>query len=115
MRISVFFIVLLSMGVSLSVVSQAQSSCKSSVKASATHNGIKVNVSGAGEFSGKLIRYDGVNEILVREFSGSSTKSFVFENLPPDKSYIVKVTFHNEQDFLCRNKVSEFIDLKGGK
>jgi hypothetical protein len=52
---------------------------------------------------------------VVKEFSGSNAKSFLFENLTTDKSYVIKVTFHNEQDFLCRNKVSEFIDLKGGK
>lgn len=113
MRISLFFIVLLSIGVSF--VSQAQSTCKSSVKASSVRNGIKVNISGSGEFSGKLIQYEGVNEIVVKEFSGSNTKSFLFENLLTDKSYVIKVTFHNEQDFLCKNKVSEFIDLKGGK
>lgn len=113
MRISLFFIVLLSIGVSF--VSRAQSTCKSSVKISAVGNGVKVSVSGSGEFSGKLIQYEGVNEIVVKEFSGSNAKSFLFENLLTDKSYVVKVTFHNEQDFLCRNKVSEFIDLKGGK
>jgi hypothetical protein len=113
MRILLFFIVLLSLGVSF--VSRAQSTCKSSVKVSSVSNGIKVNVSGSGEFSGKLIQYEGVNEVLVKEFSGTNEKSFLFENLVADKSYVVKVTFHNEQDFLCRNKVSEFIDLKGGK
>ncbi|HEY9047793.1 MAG TPA: hypothetical protein VIN08_17925 [Ohtaekwangia sp.] len=115
MRISVFFIVLLSMGIS--VAGQAQSSCKSSVKASSARNGIKVTVSGSGQFSGKLIEYEGTREIVVKEFTGANNLSFVFENIKANRSYRAQVTFLDEQSFICRNKTSEFIDIdsKGGK
>jgi hypothetical protein len=112
MRVSLFFIVFLA---GISFVSKAQSSCKSSIKVTQVRSDIKLNVSGSGDFSGKLIQYEGINEIVVKEFSGVNTKSFLFENLKVEKTYRVKITFHNEQDFLCRTKVSEFIDLKGDK
>jgi hypothetical protein len=115
MRISLFFIVLLSIGVSF--VSRAQSTCKSSVKVSSVRNGIKVNVSGSGEFSGKLIEYEGAREIVVKEFTGSNNQSFVFEDVKANRSYRAQVTFLGEQNYICRNKTSEFIDIdiKGGK
>lgn len=94
------------------------SQCQSSVKVSEAKKmqssdlgAIKIQVKTPGAYTGRLIMFNKLEEIQVKEFSGQSDKTILFDNLKVDAVYRVLITFNQESEFLCHKKSTEDIIL----
>lgn len=106
----------------LSVGHLGYSQCQSSVKVSeakkmqSTGLGeIKIQVKASGSFTGKLILFNRLEEISIKEFSGQSGKTIIFDSLKSDVVYRVVVIFNQESEFLCHKKSTQDIILTDSK
>lgn len=90
-----------------------QHSCNSSftIKGDKHTDFIEVNVNCSGSYKGELIAFKGIKKKIISHFSGSGNESFKFSGLDKDNIYRVEVTFEDEQNFICRKKVSDDIVL----
>lgn len=75
-------------------------------------NEIRVDVNASGSFTCDLVAYSGAEKKLLQSKEGYGSEKILFSNLSADTYYRVIVTFQDEEQFLCREKIIDTINLR---
>lgn len=75
-------------------------------------NEIRVDVKTSGAFKCDLIAYSGAEKILIKSESNYGNSKVLFSNLSSEDYYRIIVVFEDEEQFLCREKIVDTINLR---